>query len=418
MDTKRVISFLKKLIAFSGPGYLVAVGYMDPGNWATDLAGGSKFGYTLLSVILLSNLFAILLQYLSLKLGIVTGRDLARLCRETFPKPISIVLWLAAEIMIIACDLAEVIGSAIALNLLFKIPLQIGILITAFDVFVLLALLSKKFKYLEAVVITLILTIIACFGFEIFFSNPVLSEVLNGFIPTSQIISNREMLYIAVGILGATVMPHNLYLHSSIVQSKKYAKTNMGKQEAIRFATIDSTFALCLAFFVNAAILIVAAATFHTRGYNSIAEIADAYKLLSPLVGVSAASTLFAFALLASGQNSTITATLAGQVIMEGFLHIKLAPWIRRVITRLFAIIPAIIVLSIYGSHGLSRLLILSQVVLSIQLSAAVFPLVAFTSSARRMGKFVNSSILMTVSYATAVSIAILNIWLIFNVFS
>lgn len=410
------LSFFKKLLAFSGPGFLVAVGYMDPGNWATDLAGGSQFGYTLLSVILLSNLFAMLLQHLSLKLGIVTGRDLAQICRDYFPKPVTIVLWIMAEIMIIACDLAEVIGSAIALNLLFGIPLSIGVFITAFDVLLLLFLLQKGFRYLEIIVILLITTILGCFGLEILFSQPALQPLLGGFLPSPEIITNPEMLYIAVGILGATVMPHNLYLHSAVVQTRKYAQTIQGKKEAIKFSTIDSTAALFLAFFVNAAILIVAAATFYTNGLHEVAEIEQAYQLLSPLVGVTAASTIFALALLASGQNSTITATLAGQVIMEGFLTIRIKPWLRRMITRFLAIIPAVIVLHFFGGKGLGDLLILSQVILSMQLSFAVFPLVFFTNRKKTMKQFVNPLWIKVTALVIACVIACLNIWLVAHV--
>lgn len=415
---KNHVSFFRKLFAFSGPGYLIAVGYMDPGNWATDLSGGAQFGYTLLSVVLLSNLFAILLQHLALKLGIATGRDLAQTCRDFFPQPINFILWIMAEIMIIACDLAEVIGSTIALKLLFHIPLQIGVIVTTLDVIVLLALLKKGFRYLEILVITLIVTILTCFGLEIFLSQPHLPSIIRGLVPTSEIITNKEMLYIAVGILGATVMPHNLYLHSSIVQTRRYQQTHNAKKEAIKFATIDSTIALSLAFFVNAAILIVAAATFFTNGYNHVAEIEEAYQLLAPLLGVGAASTLFAFALLASGQNSTITATLAGQVIMEGFLNIHIKPWLRRIITRLLAIIPTVLVLSLYGGQGLGKLLILSQVILSIQLSFAVFPLVFFTSNKKTMEGFVNPLWLKIVASIIALLIAGLNVWLIVNILS
>lgn len=411
------ISFLKKLLAFSGPGYLVAVGYMDPGNWATDLAGGSHFGYTLLFVILLSNLFAILLQHLSAKLGIVTGRDLAQACRDHFPKWVNFILWIMAEIMITACDLAEVIGSAIALNLLFHIPLALGVLITGADVLVLLLLQNKGFRYLEALVITLIGTITVCFGLELLFSQPQLFPLLSGLLPTPEIIKNNEMLYIAVGILGATVMPHNLYLHSAIVQTRAYEETKQGKKEAIFFATIDSTVALLIAFFINASILIVAAATFYTRGMFDVADIDQAYKLLTPLLGPMLASILFALALLASGQNSTITGTLAGQIIMEGFLNLRIKPWLRRMITRFLAIIPAIVIIIMYGDAGLGKLLILSQVVLSIQLSFAVFPLVLFTSEKKKMGPFVNSLLMKIVASTIAVFIAILNIWLIYNVF-
>lgn len=406
-------SFWKKLFAFSGPGYLVAVGYMDPGNWATDLAGGSAFGYSLLFVILLSNLFAILLQHLSLKLGIATGRDLAQMCRETFPKAVNIFLWLMAEIMIIACDLAEVVGTAIALQLLFGIPLPIGVVVTAADVLVLLLLQKKGFRYLEAFVIALIVAIIVCFALELLFAQPALAPLLQGFIPTKELFTNQEMLLIAVGILGATVMPHNLYLHSAVVQTRAHDTSDEGKKEAIKFGTIDSTIALSFAFFVNAAILILAAATFYATGYGEVAEIGDAYQLLAPLLGVGAASVLFGVALLASGQNSTITATLAGQIILEGFLRVKMKPWLRRLITRLIAIVPAVIVVWIYGSTGLATLLIASQVVLSMQLPFAVFPLVMFTSSKKKMGVFANPLWIKILATVIAVFIALLNIWLI-----
>src|SRR5437762_9852641 len=352
------LSFWRKMLAFSGPGYLVAVGYMDPGNWATDLQGGSKFGYTLLSVILISNLMAILLQSLCAKLGIVTGRDLAQACRDHYSRPVAIALWFLCEIAICACDLAEVIGSAIALNLLFKLPLTWGVCITALDVLVVMYLQNKGFRYIEALVVTLILTIGGCFLAEVIFSRPDIAQVFGGFVPRFEIVKNKEMLYIAIGILGATVMPHNLYLHSSIVQTRKYEQTAEGKAEAIKFATIDSTAALMFALFINAAILVVSAATFHTRGQNNVEEIQHAYKLLSPVLGVPVASALFALALLASGQNSTLTGTLAGQIVMEGFLNIRLRPWIRRLITRLIAIIPAIIVTLLYGGHGTGSLLI------------------------------------------------------------
>lgn len=406
-------SFWKKLFAFSGPGYLVAVGYMDPGNWATDLAGGSAFGYSLLFVILLSNLFAILLQHLSLKLGIATGRDLAQMCRETFPKPVNIFLWLMAEIMIIACDLAEVVGTAIALQLLFGIPLPIGVVVTAADVLVLLLLQKKGFRYLEAFVIALIVAIIVCFALELLFAQPALAPLLQGFIPTKELFTNQEMLLIAVGILGATVMPHNLYLHSAVVQTRAHDTSDEGKKEAIKFGTIDSTIALSFAFFVNAAILILAAATFYATGYGEVAEIGDAYQLLAPLLGVGAASVLFGVALLASGQNSTVTATLAGQIILEGFLRVKMKPWLRRLITRLIAIVPAVIVVWIYGSTGLATLLIASQVVLSMQLPFAVFPLVMFTSSKKKMGVFANPLWIKVLATFIAIFIALLNIWLI-----
>jgi manganese transport protein len=404
----------RKIAAFAGPGYLVAVGYMDPGNWATDLAGGSKFGYTLLSVILASNLMAILLQGLASKLGIVTGRDLAQACRDNYSKPVGVLLWIACEIAIAACDLAEVIGSAIALNLLFHIPIAVGIVITAADVLIVLYLQNKGFRLLEALVIALIGTVGVCFLFEIILSQPPLAGVLRGFIPSSQIVRDPSMLYIAVGILGATVMPHNLYLHSSIVQTRQYEETLEGKREAVHFAFIDSTIALTLALFINAAILIIAAATFHTSGHTEVAEIQDAFKLLTPLLG-GGASVVFALALLASGQNSTITGTLAGQIVMEGFLNIRLRPWLRRLITRGIAIVPAVIVAIMFGESGTAKLLILSQVVLSMQLSFAVFPLVAFTSDKLKMGELVNPAWLKVLAYAVAFVIASLNIWLLFQ---
>ena len=401
--------FWRKLLAFSGPGYLVAVGYMDPGNWATDLAGGSGFGYTLLSIILLSNLMAILLQALCARLGIATQRDLAQACHDHYSQPVSFALWIICELAICACDLAEVIGSAIALNLLFKIPLLIGVCITALDVLAVLYLQNKGFRYIEALVVVLILTIGGCFLFEIIFSKPELQAVLSGFVPHSEIIRNRDMLYIAIGILGATVMPHNLYLHSSVVQTRNYEQSSAGKSEAIKFATIDSSVALMFALFINAAILIVAAATFHSHGQHDVAEIQDAYKLLSPTLGVPIASALFAFALLASGQNSTLTGTLAGQIVMEGFLNIRLRPWLRRLITRLIAIIPAVIVAALFGASGTAKLLLLSQVILSLQLSFAVIPLVLFTSDRRKMGEFVSPLWLRTLAWITTAVIVLLN---------
>jgi len=402
----------RKLLAFAGPGYLVAVGYMDPGNWATDLAGGSKFGYTLLSVILLSNLMAVLLQGLASKLGIVTGRDLAQACRDHYSKPVSVVLWLLCELAIAACDLAEVIGSAIALNLLFDIPLAFGVALTSLDVLILLFLQHRGFRLLEALVVTLVFTVGACFLFELFLSRPDIGPMLRGFIPDTRIVTDGSMLYIAIGILGATVMPHNLYLHSSIVQTRKYEETGEGKREAVRFAFIDSTIALTMALFINAAILIVAAATFHTSGHSDVAEIQDAHKLLTPLLG-GGASAVFALALLASGQNSTLTGTLAGQIVMEGFLNIRLRPWLRRLITRLIAIVPAALTAIFYGESGTAKLLIFSQVILSLQLSFAVFPLVMFTSDRLKMGEFANSTLLRVAAWTVAVLIAALNAWLL-----
>jgi len=406
----------RKVLAFAGPGYLVAVGYMDPGNWATDLAGGSQFGYTLLSVILMSNLMAILLQGLASKLGIVTGRDLAQACRDHYSKPVVYFLWVICELAIAACDLAEVIGSAIALNLLFNIPIPIGIGITALDVLLVLYLQNKGFRLLEALVIALVATVGLCFLFEIIKSHPPFGAVMVGFIPRVEVVSNPAMLYVAIGILGATVMPHNLYLHSSIVQTRQYEETSEGKHEAVKFAFIDSTIALSFALFINAAILIVAAATFHTSGHSEVAEIQDAYKLLTPLLGAGA-STMFALALLASGQNSTLTGTLAGQIVMEGFLNIRIRPWLRRLITRGIAIIPAAVVAVMYGDSGTAKLLVLSQVVLSMQLSFAVFPLVRFTSDKTKMGEFVNRRWLKSLAYLVAVVIAGLNIWLLLQIF-
>ncbi len=404
----------RRALGFLGPGFLISVGYMDPGNWATDLAGGSRYGYPLLFVIMASNLLAILLQSLAIKLGVAGERDLAQACREEYSRPVSFALWLFAEVAIIACDLAEVIGSAIALQLLFHLPLTLGVLLTSLDVLLVLLLQRKGFRYLEALVIVLIGTIAVLFGVEVFFSHPEwLPIAKNLVVPSPAIVRDPAMLFIAISILGATVMPHNLYLHSSIVQMRDYPRTLGGKREAIRFANLDSAFALTLALFVNAAILIVAAAVFHSGGHPEIAEIQDAFRLLTPMLGFAGASTIFAVALLASGQNSTLTGTLAGQIVMEGFLHIRLPGWLRRLITRSLAILPAVFVASLYGTGGTARLLILSQVVLSMQLSFAVFPLVRFTSDPRRMGPFANGPRLKYLSYAVAVLIAGLNLWLL-----
>jgi manganese transport protein len=404
--------YWRRLLGFLGPGFLISVGYMDPGNWATDIAGGSRFGYTLLFVIMASNLMAILLQSLSLKLGVATERDLAQMCRESTTRWVSFLLWIGAEVAIAACDLAEVIGSAIALNLLFHIPLFYGVLITGLDVLLILLLQRWGFRYIEALVIALIGTIVAMFAVQMFLSRPEYWPVLrNLFVPSAVIFTNRDMLYIAIGMLGATVMPHNLYLHSSIVQSRRYKRTPEGKREAIHMANVDSALALTLALFVNAAILIVAAAVFNRSGHFEVAAIEDAYKLLSPLLGAAGASTLFAIALLASGQNSSITGTLAGQVVMEGFIHIHVAPWLRRLITRSLAIIPTVIVVWFNGERGTENLLLLSQVILSLQLSFAVVPLVMFTSSRKRMGEFVNAPWLKVLSWAVAALIAGLNAW-------
>jgi len=409
--------FWRKVLAFAGPGYLVAVGYMDPGNWATDLAGGAQYGYTLLSVIMLSNFMAILLQALALRLGIASGRDLAQACRDSYSRPTTIGLWILCEIAIAACDLAEVIGAAIALNLLFGLPLIWGVCLTALDVLVVLFLQHKGFRYVEALVIALIVLIAGSFAVELWLSKPALGAVALGFVPTPDILRNSNMLYIAIGILGATVMPHNLYLHSSIVQTRKYLDTQAGRAEAIRFATIDSSFALMFALFINAAILIMAAAVFHGTGHESVAEIGDAYQLLSPLLGTKLASILFAVALLCSGQNATLTGTLAGQIVMEGFINLRLRPWLRRLITRLIAIVPAVVVIMFYGDSGTGPLLILSQVVLSLQLSFAVFPLVMFTSDRRKMGSFASPWWLQAIAWPVAIVIAVLNGWLLFQTF-
>jgi len=411
-------SFFRKMIAFAGPGYLVAVGYMDPGNWATDLGGGSRYGYTLLSAVLISSLMAIFLQALSAKLGIATGRDLAQACREHYSRRTTAVLWVLCEIAIAACDLAEVLGSAVALKLLFGLPLLAGVLLTGLDVLLVLALQGRGFRVLETLVITLIMTIGACFAYEIFFARPLWIEAARGFVPTIQILKDREMLYLAIGILGATVMPHNLYLHSSIVQTRAFKLDAEGKREAVRFATLDSTLALGFSLFINAAILVLGAAAFHTRGMNDVADISEAYQLLTPVLGVSFASVLFAAALLCSGQNSTLTGTLAGQIVMEGFLHWRLKPWLRRLITRSMAIIPAAIVIGFMGEGRVTSLLILSQVILSFQLPFAVVPLIQFTGDRSKMGEFTNGPITAIFGWFMAAAIIVLNaalLWLTFG---
>ena len=411
-------SFLRKMIAFAGPGYLVAVGYMDPGNWATDLGGGSRYGYTLLSAVLISSLMAIFLQALSAKLGIATGRDLAQACRDHYSRRTTAVLWVLCEIAIAACDLAEVLGSAVALKLLFGLPLLAGVLLTGFDVLLVLAMQGRGFRVMETLVITLIMTIAACFAYEIFFARPLWLEAARGFLPSAQILKDREMLYLAIGILGATVMPHNLYLHSSIVQTRAFKLDAVGKREAIRFATLDSTLALGLSLFINAAILVLGAAAFHVRGMSDVADISQAYQLLTPVLGASLASVLFAAALLCSGQNSTLTGTLAGQIVMEGFLHWRLRPWLRRLITRSMAIIPAAIVIGFMGEGRATSLLILSQVILSFQLPFAVVPLIQFTGDRSKMGEFANGRATAMVGWFLAVAIIILNaalLWLTFG---
>lgn len=402
-----------RLLAFLGPGYMVSVGYMDPGNWATDIAGGAQFGYLLLSVILLSNLMAIVLQGLSARLGIATGRDLAQACRDHFSRPVNFCLWVLCEIAIIACDLAEVIGTAIALKLLFGLPLMMGAIITAVDVVLVLWLMHRGFRALEAFVIALLLVIFACFAVQIALAAPPLQAVLGGFIPRAEVVTNPHALYLAIGIIGATVMPHNLYLHSSIVQTRAYPRTDSGRRSALRWAVTDSTIALMLALFINASILILAAAVFHANGRTDVQEIEQAYELLAPMLGVGLASTLFAVALLASGINSTVTATLAGQIVMEGFLRLRIAPWARRLLTRGIAIVPVVIVTAIYGEQGTARLLVLSQVVLSMQLPFAVIPLVMFVGDKARMGRLVAPRWLLTLAWVIAAVIVVLNVKLL-----
>lgn len=408
-------SFWRKFLSYLGPGYLVAVGYMDPGNWATALAGGSQFGYTLLSICLISNLMAIILQSLCARLGVATGMDLAQACRARYPRPVSFVLWILAELAICATDLAEVIGTAIGLYLLFHIPLEWGVLITGLDVFLVLALQRLGFRWIEAFVISLLIVIFGCFAVQVFMASPDLSLVAGGFIPSPEIIQNPAMLYIAMGIIGATVMPHNLYLHSSIVQTRDFSRDPEGKKTAIKYATIDSTLALMIALTINASILILAAATFHTNGYTGIAELTDAHRLITPILGAGIAATLFGIALLCCGLNSTVTATLSGQIVMEGFLRIKIAPWLRRLITRGIAIVPALVVTYLYGQEGTAKLLILSQVILSLQLPFAVVPLILFTRNADMMGGFKAPRWVTYIAAAIAVILITLNMMMIAN---
>lgn len=407
--------YWRKMLAFAGPGLMVAVGYMDPGNWATDLAGGARFGYVLLSVVLISNFMAILLQHLALKLGIVSGRDLAQACRTHYSAPVSMFLWVLCEIAIAACDLAEVIGSAIALNLLFGIPLVVGVTLTALDVLIILFLQGRGFRYVESLVAGLIFIIGGCFTYEMAVAHPDWSSVLGGLLPRPEVVTNPTSLYIAIGILGATVMPHNLYLHSSIVQTRAFNRTDAGKAMAIKYATIDSTVSLLFAFFINAAILILSAAAFHGTEHEDIADIHDAYVLLTPTLGAALASFVFALALLASGQNSTLTGTMAGQIVMEGFLNIRLRPWVRRLLTRAVAIVPAVIVAALYGESGVGKLLVLSQVILSLQLSFAVVPLLRFTGDKVKMGRFVNPPVLKVVAWVVAAIIISLNVFLLYQ---
>lgn len=409
-------AWFRRLFAFMGPGYMVSVGYMDPGNWATDLQGGAAYGYTLLFIIMLSNIMAILLQALAARLGIVTGRDLAQACRAYYPKPVNFFLWITCELAIIACDLAEVIGTAIALQLLFHIPLIYGSILTGLDAILLLYLMNRGFRYLEAFVVALLIIIATCFTIQIVAARPVVGDLLHSmFIPSSEIVTNPAMLYIAIGIIGATVMPHNLYLHSSIVQTRNFERTDEGKREAIKWAVTDSTIALMLALFVNAAILIVAAAAFHNSGHADVAEIGQAFELLSPLLGLGVASVLFAIALLASGVNSTVTATLAGQIVMEGFLRLRIPHSARRLITRCLAIVPVVISIIIYGDQGADKLLVFSQVILSIQLPFAAIPLVHFVSSRKKMGNFAIGPTVWVISWIVTAVILILNFKLLFD---
>jgi manganese transport protein len=408
--------FWKNLRAFMGPGFLVAVGYMDPGNWATDLAGGASFGYTLISVILVSSIFAIVLQHLALKLGVASGRDLAQACGDAFPKPVAIFLWIVCELAIAACDLAEVIGSALALQLLFGIPILAGIVITILDVFLILYFQNKGFKVIESIVLSLLIVIVCCFAYELIISQPSMAGILGGLVPQTSVVMNPSQLYVAIGILGATVMPHNLYLHSSIVQTRAIKDTEEDKEKAIKYATWDSTISLGLAFFINAGILILAAAAFHGNNLHHVADIRDAYQLLDPVLGSQLASILFAVALLASGQNATLTGTLAGQIVMEGFLDLRIAPWLRRLITRLIAIIPAFFITWIYGESKIGELLVFSQVVLSMQLSFAVIPLVLFTGDKQKMGKFANSPLLQGIVWVITAIILGLNMYLLAQV--
>jgi len=406
-------TWLRRFLTFAGPAYLVSVGYMDPGNWATDLAGGAKFGYALLWVILLSNLMAIFLQVLCARLGIASGRDLAQACRTEYSRPVAIVLWLLCEIAIIACDLAEVVGSAVALNLLFGVPLVFGVLITSFDVMLLLAAMHFGFRKIEAIVLTLVSTVALCFAVQVFLAKPEWASLAAGLVVPH--IPNAEAFYIALGILGATVMPHNLYLHTALVQTRDVEQTQAGRRQAIRHNTLDTVIALGAAFFVNAAILVVAAAVFHRGGYHDVGELQEAHRLLAPLLGAPIASTAFAVALLASGQSSTITGTLAGQIVMEGFLNIRIRPWLRRLVTRLIAIVPAVILIAISGGKNTVGLLVFSQVVLSMQLPFAIFPLMRFTSDAKLMGEFKNPLWVKIVGYAVCSLIAGLNIYLLYQ---
>jgi len=403
---------LRRFLAFAGPGMLVAVGYIDPGNWATDLAAGSRYSYALLSVILISSLTAMLLQAMCVRLGVATGRDLAQACREAYPRA-AVPLWILAEVAIAATDLAEVLGAAIALDLLFHIPLPVGVTLTTLDVLLLLGLQERGVRRLESVVIALVLLVASCFAFELVLSHPDLGGVLRGYIPRAQIVRDPGMLYVAIGILGATVMPHNLYLHSSLVQTRAFETTEAGKHEAVRHATLDTVISLGGAMLINSAILILAASVFHTRGRTDVAEIQDAHRLLSPLLGSMGASAVFAVALLAAGQSATITGTLSGQIVMEGFVRIRMRPWLRRMLTRGLAIIPALFVTMYAGERGTGDLLIASQVILSLQLPFAVLPLLLLTSNEKRMGTLVCPAWMRWLGWLSAIVIIALNVILI-----
>jgi manganese transport protein len=404
----REIGFFRRLLAFSGPAYLVSVGYMDPGNWATDLEGGARFGYQLIWVILMSNAMAVLLQTLSARFGIVTGQDLAQACRKNYPRTVANALWVLCEIAIAACDLAEVLGTAIGINLLFHVPLLYGVIITGADTLLFLMIQSFGIRKIEAFILTLIATMGICFGIEMIFAKPDWIEAAKGFLP----VLHSNSLYIAIGILGATVMPHNLYMHSALVQTRTVAETEEGKKQACKYNLWDTSIALNAAFFVNAAILILSASVFYSRGII-VTEIQQAYQLLAPLLGTAVASLLFAVALIASGQSSTLTGTLAGQIVMEGFLRIRIRPWVRRLITRLLAIVPAVIVIALKGEGASYELLILSQVILSLQLPFAVIPLIQFTNDKSRMGSFANKVWIKVLAWSTAVIIVGLNAWLV-----
>ena len=399
----------RRVLAFFGPGYLVAVGYMDPGNWATSLAGGARYGYALMSVVLISSFMAMILQSLAARLAVATSLDLAELCREIFPKYVNLGLWAMAELAIIATDIAEVIGTAIGLELLFGWPLPIGIAVTTLDSLLLIALQKFGFRTIEALIISILGVIAVCFTTELVLARPDWQSALNNLLPTPEIITNPDMLYLALGILGATVMPHNLYLHSSIVLTRPLGTTERERGESLTFATLDSTLALTFAFLINAAILILAAASFHASGHTDVVELSDAYSLLSPLLGSQLAPTLFAIALIACGLNATVTATLAGQIVMEGFLGLRFSPVVRRLATRLVAVVPAAWVAIMQGDQGATGLLVLSQVVLSLQLPFAVIPLVAFTAQRRRMGKLVAPRWLTILAASIALTIVILN---------